>query len=118
MKWEAPNPTFGRPNAVGVVPRSAHPHAALLFINLMLSPQGQQLIRHRNRVSASTAVDSYLNKFPFEMLDPVITLDEVEKRDKRKSDFFLKGRKAQRDTDQEIQVISERHFPPPTRRSR
>ena len=82
-----------------MVPRSAHPHAALLFTDFMLSPQGQQLIKDRNRVPASTAVDTQLNKFPFEMIDPVITLDEADKWDKLWSDLFLKGQKVQRDTD-------------------
>ena len=82
-----------------MVPRSAHPHAALLFTDFMLSPQGQQLIKDRNRVPASTAVDSHLNKFPFEMIDPVITLDEAEKWDKLWSDLFLKGQKAQKETE-------------------
>ena len=44
-------------------------------------------------------MDSHLNKFPFEMIDPVITLDEAEKWDKLWSDLFLKGQKVQRDTD-------------------
>lgn len=39
------------------------------------------------------------NKFPFEMIDPVITLDEAEQWDKLWSDLFLKGQKVQRDTD-------------------
>lgn len=118
MKWKALNPIFGRSNAIGVVPRSARPHAALLFTDVMLSPQGQQLTKNPNRVPASTKVDSHQNKFPFEMIGPVITLDEAKKRDKRRSIFFLKGRKVQRDTDPEIQVISKRHFTPPIRRSR
>ena len=71
----------------------------MLFRSFMLSPQGQQHIKDRNRVPASTAVDSQLNKFPFEMIDPVITLDEAEKWDKLWSDLFLKGQKVQRDTD-------------------
>ena len=116
MKWKALNPSFGRPNAIGVMPRSARPRAALRFTDVMLTPQGQQLTKDRNLVPASTAVDSYQNKFPVEMIGPVITLDKAEKRDKRRFDFFLKGRKVQRDTDQEIQVSSKRHFTPPTRR--
>ena len=99
VKWKALTPTFGRPNAIGVVARSAHPHAALLFTDFMLSPQGQQLIKERNRVPASTAVDTQLNKFAFEMIDPVITLDEAEKWDRLWSELFLKGQKVQRDTD-------------------
>ena len=49
VKRKALNPTFGRPNAIGVVLRSAHPHAALLFTDFMLSPQRQQFIKERNR---------------------------------------------------------------------
>ena len=65
----------------------------------MLSPQGQQLIKDRNRGPPARLVDSHLNKFAFEMIDPVITLDEAEKWDKLWSDLFLKGQKVERDTD-------------------
>ena len=63
-------------------------------------------------------MDSPLNKFPFEMIDPVIALDEAEKWDKPGSDLFLKGQRFQRDTDQAIALISKRQFTPPTRSSR
>jgi iron(III) transport system substrate-binding protein len=99
VKWKALTPTFGRPNAIGVVPRAAHPHAALLFTDFMLSLEGQQLLKERNRVPASLAVDTHLNKFPFEMIDPVITLDEADKWDKLWSDLFLKGQKVQKETE-------------------
>ena len=99
VKWKALSPTFGRPNAIGVVPRAAHPHAALLFTDFMLSPQGQQLLKERNRVPASTAVDTPLNKFPFEMIDPIISLDEADKWDKLWSGLFLKGQKVQKETE-------------------
>ena len=99
VKWKALTPTFGRPNAIGVVPRATHPHAALLFTDFMLSPQGQLLLKERNRVPASTAVDTPLNKFPFEMIDPVISLDEADKWDKLWSGLFLKGQKVQKETE-------------------
>lgn len=99
VKWKALAPTFGRPNAIGVVPRATHPHAALLFADFMLSPQGQQLLKERNRVPASMAVDTQLNKFPFEMIDPIISLDEADKWDKLWSGLFLKGQKVQKETE-------------------
>ena len=99
VKWKALTPTFGRPNAIGVVARSPNPHAALLFTDFMLSPQGQQLLKERNRVPSSLAVDTQLNKFPFEMIDPVISLDESEKWEKRWSDLFLKGQKVAKEAD-------------------
>ena len=99
VKWKALAPTFGRPNAIGVVARAANPHAAMLFTDFMLSPQGQTLLKERNRVPASLAVDTHLNKFPFEMIDPVITLDEADKWEKLWSELFLKGQKVQKETE-------------------
>jgi iron(III) transport system substrate-binding protein len=99
IKWKALTPTFGRPNAVGVARQAPHPNAALLFADFMLSPEGQQLIKERNRVPASRAVDTKLNKFPFEMIDPVITLDEDAKWEKHWSELFLKGARVKKDAD-------------------
>ena len=96
VKWKALAPTLGRPNGVAVAKQAAHPHAALLFADFMLSPQGQQLIKERSRVPASMAVESHMNKFPYEMIDPVVTLDEDVKWDKLWSQLFLSGRKVQR----------------------
>jgi iron(III) transport system substrate-binding protein len=91
IKWKALKPTFGRPNAVAVARRAAHPHAALLFADFMLSPDGQNLIKERNRVPASPEVDTPLNKFPYLMIDPALTLDEAPKWEKIWSELFLKG---------------------------
>jgi iron(III) transport system substrate-binding protein len=99
IKWKALDPTFGRPNAVAVAKRTERPHAALLFVDFMLSPEGQELIRKRNRVPASTAVQTNLNKFPFHMIDPVVVLDEQQKWEKIWSELFLKGQAIQREKD-------------------
>jgi len=99
IKGKALDPTFGRPNAVAVAKRTQRPHAAMLFVDFMLSPEGQELIKQRNRVPASTAVDTNLNKFPFHMIDPVVVLDESEKWEKLYSELFLKGQAIQREKD-------------------
>jgi iron(III) transport system substrate-binding protein len=99
VKWKAIAPTFGRPNAIGVARQAPHPHAALLFADFMLSKEGQTLIKERNRVPSSLAVDTHLNKFPFQMIDPVITLDEDAKWEKLWSDLFLKGRKLEKESE-------------------
>ena len=91
IKWKALKPTFGRPNGVAVAKRAERPHAAMLFADFMLSPEGQHLIKAANRVPASTAVDTNLNKFPYEMIDPAIVLDESQKWEKIWSELFLKG---------------------------
>ena len=99
IKWKALSPTFGRPNAIGVASRAPHPNAALLFADFMLSQEGQLIIKARNRVPASRAVDSPLNKFPFEMIDPVITLDEDAKWGKLWAELFLKGARVTKEVD-------------------
>lgn len=99
VKWKAINPTFGRPNAIGLARRAPHPNAALLFADFMLSKEGQTLIKERNRVPASLSVDTRLNKFPFRMIDPVITLDEFDRWEKLWTDLFLKGQKMKKDSD-------------------
>jgi iron(III) transport system substrate-binding protein len=99
VEWKALDPTFGRPNAIGVARRAPRPQAALLFVDFMLSPEGQQLIKQRTRVPASRAVKTKLNDFPFRMIDPVITLDEEAKWEKIWTDLFLRGQKLKKDTD-------------------
>ena len=91
VKWKPLTPTFGRPNSIAVTKRAPHPHAALLFADFMLSTEGQQLIKSRNRVPSSNAVDSTLNKFPYQMIDPVIVLDESEKWEKHWANLFHNG---------------------------
>ena len=99
VKWKAVTPTFGRPNAIGLARRAPHPNAALLFADFMLSREGQTILKERNRVPSSNAVDTHLNKFPYEMIDPVITLDENERWEKLWSDLFLKGAKIQKESE-------------------
>jgi iron(III) transport system substrate-binding protein len=99
IRWKALTPTFGRPNAIGVARHAQHPHAALLFTDFLLSREGQTILKERNRVPASRAVNSPLNDFPFEMIDPAITLDEDEKWSKLWSDLFLKGQRVVREVE-------------------
>jgi iron(III) transport system substrate-binding protein len=93
VEWKALDPTFGRPNAVGVARHAPHPHAGLVFADFMLSPEGQELIKKRHRVPSSRKVHTKLNDFPFRMIDPVITLDEDVKWEKLWAELFLKGQR-------------------------
>jgi iron(III) transport system substrate-binding protein len=91
VQWKALAPTLGRPNGIGVARHAPRPHAALLFVDFMLSREGQELIKERNRVPSSSAVDSPLNKFKYQMIDPAVVLDESAKWEKLWSELFLKG---------------------------
>ncbi len=97
IHWRALDPTFGRPNSIGLTRRAPHPHAALLFADFLLSPAGQTILKDRSRVPSSRAVTSPLNDFLFQTIDPVISLDEDEKWSTMWSELFLKGQAVPRD---------------------
>src|SRR5882762_416901 len=99
IRWKALKPTFGRPYAIGVARRAPPHHVALLFSVFMITREGQTILKERNRVPSSRAVETHLNKFAFEMIDPVITLDEADRWEKLWSDLFLKGQRIQKEAD-------------------
>jgi iron(III) transport system substrate-binding protein len=92
IEWRALQPAFGQPSSVGVAQRAPHPTAARLFADFILSREGQEIIKARNRVPSSNAVDSPLNKFNYNLIDPAITLDEWDKWGKLWSSLFLGGK--------------------------
>jgi iron(III) transport system substrate-binding protein len=44
-------------------------------------------------------VETNLNKFPFEMIDPAIVLDESQKWEKLWSELFLKGQAIKKESE-------------------
>jgi len=97
IDWKPLQPAFGEPNAIGLPKQAPHPHAALLFADFVLSTEGQRIIQSRGFVPASLAVDSPLNKFKYEIIDPGIVLDEWDKWSKLWSNLFLKGQEFKKD---------------------
>jgi len=93
IQWKPLAPTFGRPNAIAVAEHAPHPSAALLFTDFMLSSKGQKLLKKRHRVPSSRTVGSNLNNFPFQMINPEITLDQSAKWQALWSEIFLNGAK-------------------------
>lgn len=94
IEWRALQPAFGRPSSIGLAKRAAHPHAALLFVDFVLSREGQEILRKANRVPASKAVDSPLNRFDYQLIDPAIVLDEWDKWNRLWTKLFLGGHDA------------------------
>ena len=85
-------PVVARPQGIGVARDAPHPHAALLFLDFVLSPEGQQLFESMGRVPASTRVKSAFNNFPFTVIDPATVLDEAAKWEKVWRGFFRSGK--------------------------
>lgn len=97
IDWKPLPPAFGQPSSVGVARRAPHPNAALLLADFILSAEGQEIIKARNRVPSSRAVDSPLNKFSYELIDPAIALDEWDKWSRLWSSLFLGGKDVKRE---------------------
>ena len=97
IEWKALQPAFGQPSSVGVAQKAPHPNAALLFADFILSREGQEIIKSRNRVPSSTAVDSPLNTFRYELIDPAIMLEDWDKWSALWSEIFLGGKKVERE---------------------
>ena len=92
VDWKPLQPAFGQAAAIGLARHAPRPHAALLFAEFVLSKEGQEIYKSVNRVPTSMAVDSPLNKFKYEIIDPVLALDEGEKWEKLFSELFLGGK--------------------------
>jgi iron(III) transport system substrate-binding protein len=82
-------PVVARPQGIGVARNAPHPHAALLFADLVLSLEGQQLFESMGRVPASTLVKSRLNDFPFTLIQPAMVLEEAPRWQQAWSKLFL-----------------------------
>jgi iron(III) transport system substrate-binding protein len=74
-------PVVARAQGIGVARNAPHPAAALLFLDFVLSPEGQKLYESLGRVPASAKVKSELNNFPFVMTDAGTVLKEADKWD-------------------------------------
>lgn len=90
IDWLPVEPVVGRPQGIAVARNAPHPHAALLFVDFVLSPEGQELLNSMGRVPVSTKVKTDLNRFPYTMVDPVTVLDEQDKWNKLWEGLFIR----------------------------
>lgn len=95
VDWKPLQPAFGVAAAIGVARHAPRPHAALLFAEFVLSQEGQEILRNAHRVPSNVRVESPLNRFRHEIIDPERALDESEKWSKLFSSVFLGGRPVQ-----------------------
>jgi iron(III) transport system substrate-binding protein len=79
VEWFAIAPAIGRANGIGVVGKPPHPHAAALFVDFLLSPEGQQILQKGGYVPANLRVADPAQKLPLQFVDPAVILDEHDK---------------------------------------
>ena len=79
VEWFAIAPAIGRANGIGIVAQPPHPHAAALFADFLLSPEGQAILQKGGNVPANLRVADPAQKLPLKFVDPALMLDEFEK---------------------------------------
>jgi iron(III) transport system substrate-binding protein len=93
IEWFHIGPAIARPNGVGVAKKAPNPHAAVLFYDFEISPEGQQILAGRDFVPTNKKVDTPLNKIPMKFVDARVALDEYQKWEKLYDELFLKARR-------------------------
>jgi iron(III) transport system substrate-binding protein len=92
IDWFSIGPAIARPNGVGVAKKAPHPHAAVLFYDFEISPEGQKILAGRDFVPTNKKVDTPLNKIPMKFVDARVALDEFQKWEKLYDDLFTRKR--------------------------
>jgi iron(III) transport system substrate-binding protein len=89
VEWFAIAPAIGRANGIGVARKPAHPHAAALFVDFLLSPEGQQILQKGGYVPANLRVEDRAQKLELRFVDPAVILDEHDKWKKLWAEIVL-----------------------------
>jgi iron(III) transport system substrate-binding protein len=89
VEWFAIAPAIGRANGIGILAKPPHPHAAALFVDFLLSPEGQAILEKGGYVPANLRVESPAQKLPLKFVDPAVILDEDAKWKKLWAEIVL-----------------------------
>jgi iron(III) transport system substrate-binding protein len=89
VEWYAIEPAIGRANGIAIPKKPPHPHAAALFVDFVLSPEGQKILEHGGYVPANLRVGNPAQKLPLRFVDPAVVLDEDAKWKKLYSEIVL-----------------------------
>lgn len=91
VEWFAIEPAIGRANGVAVARFAPRPHAAALFADFLLSPEGQGILAKGGYVPANTRVSHAAHKLSLKFVDPRLILDEGDKWRKLYQDIIVKA---------------------------
>ena len=88
--WFVLEPAIGRMSGAGIARHTAHPNAALLFYDFMLSHEAQQLLLTLDYVPTLASLPSPLARRRFTLVDPAAAMDEHDKWQKSFDDVIVK----------------------------
>ena len=91
VDWYAIEPAIGRANGVAIMRKPAHPHAAALFADFILSPEGQAILRKGGYLPANLKLNDPGQKMALKFVDPAVVLDESDKWKKLWDEIVLRN---------------------------
>lgn len=93
IDWFALEPAIARANGIGIARHAPHANAALLFYDYLLSPDTQRIFASLDYVPTNSAVPSPLKKMQLKLIDPAVTLSQMDKWSKLYDEIVIKGGK-------------------------
>ena len=90
VDWFVLEPAIGRMSGAGIARHAAHPNAALLFYEFMLSREAQQVLLARDYVPTLASLPSPLAQRRFKLIDPAAAMDQHDKWQKSFEDVIVK----------------------------
>ncbi len=96
IDWRPLQPVAAVPHVVSLPKNAPHPHTAMLFIDFLLSPEGQEQLARLGRIPAHPFVKSnppYLNQgFAYRAVDPNVFLDKFPRYDQLWQELIIRRR--------------------------
>jgi iron(III) transport system substrate-binding protein len=91
IEWFVIDRAVSVSNAIAIPRKAAHPHAAVLFYDYILSPEGQRALATIGYVPTSAKVEAPLKGVKLKFLDTATLVDEQEKSYSRFESLILRG---------------------------
>jgi iron(III) transport system substrate-binding protein len=85
------HPAYARVNGIALARKAPHPHAAVLFYDFMLSPQGQEILQKANYVPTNLKLGSPVTRSELDFIDPAMVLDESARWEKFLQDITARA---------------------------
>ena len=82
IEWFAIQPAYARVNGISIARRAPHPHAALLFMDFMLGPEGQDILQKASYIPTNVKLNHPLTRSGARFIDPAMVLDEAGRWEK------------------------------------
>lgn len=88
IDWFSIGPAIARPNGIAVAKKAPHPHAAVLFYDFEIGPDGQKILAKRDFVTTNRTVHTPLADIPMKFVDVTEMLDHYDKWEKLYTQLF------------------------------